>query len=79
MPTRGAELNERLTALRALWTHADFEFYGEHVDFDSIVSSPRPSVPVPIYVRGSRRNAQNQRPIAGHGPRPHPYRLNQAD
>jgi probable F420-dependent oxidoreductase len=55
--TRGAKLNEQLTALRALWANDDVEFHGEHVDFDSIVSSPRPSVPVPIYVGGSSRAA----------------------
>jgi probable F420-dependent oxidoreductase len=55
--TRGAKLNEQLTALRALWANEDVEFHGDHVDFDSIVSSPRPSVPVPVYVGGSSRAA----------------------
>ena len=55
--TRGAKLNEQLTALRALWTDERAEFHGDHVDFDPIVSRPRPSVPIPVYVGGSSRAA----------------------
>ena len=54
---RGAKLNEQLTALRALWTDERAEFHGDHVDFDPIVSRPRPSVPIPVYVGGSSRAA----------------------
>lgn len=55
--TRGAKLNEQLTALRALWADERAEFHGDHVDFDPIVSRPRPSVPIPVYVGGSSRAA----------------------
>lgn len=55
--TRGAKLDEQLTALRAIWTHEVTEFHGEHVDFGPIESQPRPGSPVPIYVGGASKAA----------------------
>lgn len=55
--TRGAKLNEQLTALRALWTDEAGEFHGRQLDFEPIISRPRPSVPIPVYVGGSSRAA----------------------
>lgn len=55
--TRGAKLDEQLTALRAIWTHEVTEFHGEHVDFGPIESRPRPGSPVPIYVGGASKAA----------------------
>lgn len=55
--TRGAKLDEQLTALRAIWTHEVTEFHGDHVDFGPIESRPRPVSPVPIYVGGASKAA----------------------
>jgi probable F420-dependent oxidoreductase len=54
---RGAKLDEQLTALRAIWTQDQIEFHGKHLDFGPIVSRPRPSRPVPIYVGGASKAA----------------------
>ncbi|MUM17065.1 LLM class F420-dependent oxidoreductase [Mycobacterium sp. CBMA 623] len=55
--TRGARLDEQLTALRDIWTREQTEFHGEYVDFGPIVSRPRPGLPVPIYVGGASKAA----------------------
>ncbi|MBT2207913.1 MULTISPECIES: LLM class F420-dependent oxidoreductase [Actinomadura] len=52
--TRGALLNERLAAIKAMWTQDEAEFHGEHVDFDPIHLWPKPErrPHPPIYVGG---------------------------
>lgn len=52
--TRGRLVNERLGAIRALWTQEQAEFHGEFVDFDPVYSWPKPvQAPYPpIYVGG---------------------------
>lgn len=64
---RGAKLDEQLTALRALWTLDEPEFHGEQVDFDPIVSRPRPANPVPIYVGGGSKAALSRAVRLGDG------------
>lgn len=39
---RGPLLNEKLAALKAIWTTDEAEFHGEHVDFDPVFSWPKP-------------------------------------
>nr|WP_206322359.1 LLM class F420-dependent oxidoreductase [Streptomyces sp. HNM0575] len=40
--TRGRLVNERLRAIRELWTAEKAEFHGEFVDFDPVYSWPKP-------------------------------------
>ncbi|MFE1960318.1 LLM class F420-dependent oxidoreductase [Streptomyces sp. NPDC059479] len=52
--TRGRLVDERLRAMRELWTEEKAEFHGEFVDFDPVYSWPKPvQRPYPpIYVGG---------------------------
>ena len=52
--TRGRLANERLRAMRELWTAEQAEFHGEFVDFDPVYSWPKPvqRPHPPIYVGG---------------------------
>ncbi|MFI9274289.1 LLM class F420-dependent oxidoreductase [Kitasatospora sp. NPDC052896] len=54
--TRGRLANERLRAIRALWTEEQAEFHGEFVDFDPVFCWPKPvrRPHPPIYVGGGR-------------------------
>lgn len=53
--TRGRLLNERLRAIRELWTKEKPEFHGEFVNFDPVFLWPKPvqRPHPPIYVGGS--------------------------
>ncbi|GLY69825.1 LLM class F420-dependent oxidoreductase [Amycolatopsis taiwanensis] len=57
--TRGALLDERIEALKAIWTHDEAEFHGRFVDFDPIFQWPKPvqKPHPPIYVGGNTRFA----------------------
>lgn len=55
MRTRGVRTDEAISILRAVcagngpeWV----EFHGKHYDFDRLMISPAPDVPVPVYVGG---------------------------
>ncbi|MGW8379474.1 LLM class F420-dependent oxidoreductase [Streptomyces sp. ODS28] len=52
--TRGRLVDERLRAIRNLWTEERAEFHGEFVDFDPVYSWPKPvqSPHPPVYVGG---------------------------
>ncbi|MFD3440195.1 LLM class F420-dependent oxidoreductase [Streptomyces sp. NPDC058685] len=52
--TRGRLTDERLRAMRALWTEDTAEFHGEFVDFDPVFAWPKPvqRPHPPIYVGG---------------------------
>jgi probable F420-dependent oxidoreductase len=52
--TRGALLDERIEAIRELWTNEPAEYHGRYVNFDSSYLRPKPvSKPhPPIYVGG---------------------------
>ncbi|MEU5299392.1 LLM class F420-dependent oxidoreductase [Streptomyces noursei] len=52
--TRGRLVDERLRAIRELWTREKAEFHGEFVDFDPVYSWPKPvrRPHPPIYVGG---------------------------
>jgi probable F420-dependent oxidoreductase len=56
--TRWAVLRERVLAMRALWTSAEAEFHGAHVDFGPVWQWPKPvqqpSPPVLIGGEGPR-------------------------
>ena len=40
--TRGALLDERIEAIKALWTNEPAEYHGKFVDFDASYSRPKP-------------------------------------
>lgn len=52
--TRGRLVNERLEAIRELWTKEKAEYHGEFVDFDPVYQWPKPvqRPHPPIYVGG---------------------------
>jgi probable F420-dependent oxidoreductase len=52
--TRGRLVDERLLAIRELWTEEKAEFHGDFVDFDPVYSWPKPvqRPHPPIYVGG---------------------------
>jgi probable F420-dependent oxidoreductase len=76
--TRGALVNERLAAIKRIWTEDEAEFHGEYVDFDPIFSWPKPvqRPHPPIYIGGHSPAAYDR--VAGYGsawmpnPRPNP-------
>ncbi|SED10623.1 LLM class F420-dependent oxidoreductase [Streptomyces melanosporofaciens] len=53
--TRGRLVNERLRAIRELWTKEKAEFHGEFVNFDPVFQWPKPvqRPHPPIYVGGA--------------------------
>ena len=52
--TRGALLDERIEAIKALWTADPAEYHGKYVDFDPSFSRPKPvqKPHPPIYIGG---------------------------
>ncbi len=52
---RFAVMRERALALRAIWTHDEASFHGEHVDFERIWSWPKPvqDPHPPIWIGGT--------------------------
>ena len=52
--TRGAVLDERIEAIKALWTTEPAEYHGKYVDFDSSYIRPKPirKPHPPIYIGG---------------------------
>ena len=54
-PTRWAVMDERVQAMRAIWTHDEAEYHGRHVEFGPIWSWPKPAQQPhpPILVGGA--------------------------
>jgi probable F420-dependent oxidoreductase len=52
--TRGKLLDERIAAIRALWTEDEAEFHGRYVDFERVTATPKPmrKPHPPIYFGG---------------------------
>ena len=52
--TRGALLDERIEAIKALWTDEPAEYHGKYVDFDASFSRPKPvrQPYPPIFIGG---------------------------
>jgi probable F420-dependent oxidoreductase len=52
--TRGALLDERIEAIKALWTTDPAEYHGRYVDFDASYSRPKPAQKPhpPIFIGG---------------------------
>jgi probable F420-dependent oxidoreductase len=52
--TRGALLDERIEAIKALWTEEPAEYHGKYVDFDASYLRPKPvqKPHSPIYIGG---------------------------
>ena len=53
--TRGALLDERIEAIRALWTEEPAEYHGKYVDFPPSYSRPKPvqQPHPPIFIGGN--------------------------
>jgi len=51
---RGALLDERIEAIKALWTHEPAEYHGKYVDFDATYLKPKPvqQPHPPIFIGG---------------------------
>ncbi|BAX90274.1 LLM class F420-dependent oxidoreductase [Mycobacterium shigaense] len=62
--TRGALLDERIEAIKALWTNEPAEYHGKYVDFPLSYSRPKPvqKPHPPIYI-GGNSNATVKRVI----------------
>jgi len=62
--TRGALLDERIEAIKALWTTEPAEYHGDHVNFDASYMRPKPvqQPHPPIYI-GGNSNATVKRVI----------------
>lgn len=67
--TRGAKVNEQISALKQIWTHEIAEFHGDFVDFSPIYSWPKPiQLPhPPIYVGGTSEAALRRLSTLGNG------------
>lgn len=65
--TRGALLDERIEAIKALWADDPAEYHGKYVDFDPVYSRPKPvqRPHPPIYVGGD--SAAAVRRVVRHG------------
>lgn len=62
--TRGALLDERIEAIKALWTDEPAEYHGRFVDFDSSYSRPKPvQKPHPPVLIGGDSDATVRRVI----------------
>jgi probable F420-dependent oxidoreductase len=62
--TRGALLDERIEAIKALWTTEPAEYHGKYVDFESSFSRPKPvQKPHPPIFIGGNSNATVKRVI----------------
>lgn len=67
--TRGQLLNEKIDAIKAIWTTEPAEYHGKHVDFDPIFSKPKPvqTPHPPIYVGGNSDAALRRAVDHGNG------------
>lgn len=67
--TRGKKADEQLAALKRLWTQERAEFHGEFVDFDPVLSWPKPvqRPHPPIYIGGESRAALERLRTLGDG------------
>lgn len=68
VPTfRGRVLDEKLAAMKQIWTQEQAEFHGDFVDFDPIFSWPKPvqEPHPPIYVGGESQAAVDR--VAAYG------------
>ena len=74
--TRGALLNERLAAIKEIWTKEQAEFHGKYVDFDPIFCWPKPvqRPHPPIYIGGDGHAALARVVAHGDGWMPHSVR-----
>jgi alkanesulfonate monooxygenase SsuD/methylene tetrahydromethanopterin reductase-like flavin-dependent oxidoreductase (luciferase family) len=62
--TRFDKLEERVAAMKAIWTQDEAEYHGEHVDFEPIWSWPKPvQTPHPPIVLGGATGYTRQRVV----------------
>lgn len=69
-------MRERILAMKEVWTHEEAEFHGEFVDFDPVISWPKPfqQPHPPIYVAGKGPSALGRVVEYGDGWFPTPER-----
>ena len=67
MKTRGKRLDETIDILRATLQPGFAEYHGKQYDFDRLMMSPAPQLPVPIYVGGHSDAAIDRAARAGDG------------
>ena len=65
--TRGALLDERIEAIKALWTNEPAEYHGNYVDFDASFCRPKPVQKLHLTDLHRRRLQRDRQ--AGHSPR----------
>jgi alkanesulfonate monooxygenase SsuD/methylene tetrahydromethanopterin reductase-like flavin-dependent oxidoreductase (luciferase family) len=65
--TRGSLMNERLAAIKEIWTKDEAEFHGTYVDFDPVFCWPKPvqRPHPPVYIGGDGEAALAR--VAAHG------------
>lgn len=66
---RGALLDERILALKAIWTSDEAEFHGDYVDFEPIFQWPKPiqQPHPPVYIGGTGALATRRAARLGDG------------
>jgi probable F420-dependent oxidoreductase len=67
MKTRGKRLDETIDILRATLQPGFTEYHGKQYDFDRLMMSPAPALPVPIYVGGHSDAAIDRAARVGDG------------
>jgi len=65
--SRGALADEYIAAVRALFETDVPDFHGAHIDYSDVLFSPKPSVPLPIIVGGTRYAALKRAAALGDG------------
>ena len=69
MSDRAERMDEFIGAMRALWSMAEPEFHGRHIDFDGIDAHPRPTDPSgpPVMIGGLSGLARRRAIRTGQG------------
>jgi probable F420-dependent oxidoreductase len=65
--TRGKRYDEMIDIMRLLWTGDMVEYHGEIFNFDRLQMSPKPALPVPIYLGGGSPPAMRRAARKGDG------------
>ena len=72
--TRNNKMREQIAAMRSIWTETKPEFHGEFVDFDPMMTWPKPVQNPPVIVGGGMPWAARRALDYGDGWLPHAHR-----